>query len=519
VLWNPFDDKGDREAAGSSLNIETARVASEVAAGGLRTLVFCRSRRASELVANEVRVRLEQAGVEGAHGLVLAYRAGYLAEERREIEVALAEDRLRCVVATNALELGIDVDGLDAVVMSGFPGTIASFRQQVGRAGRGARSSLAVLVAGEDQLDQWIMRHPREAFRRAPEPAVINPDNPHVLHPHLGCAADEMPLTRRDEGYWPDVLDDAVRCLVLEDRLRVEVPTEREPGAGSPRARWAGRGSPAPTIGLRSASRGEFRIRRPDGSVLGTVDSSRVADTVHDGAVYLHQGAAWRVCELDMADRTAHVEPDDGTTYTQTRRDTSIELLDESGTAVIEQMAAHLGRVEVTTTVTGYVRKSVDRHEVVDRVDLDLPPSTLDTTAVWWTFGAELIDGLGLDAGRLPGALHAAEHAGIGILPLFAMCDRWDVGGVSTPWLAESDAATIVIHDAHPGGAGVAPMAFDAAPRHLAATLEVLRSCPCESGCPSCVQSPKCGNGNEPLDREAAGLLLAAATRRRGRRR
>ena len=458
-----------------------------------------------------------------------SYRAGYLAEERREIEVALSEDRLRCVVATNALELGIDVAGLDAVVLSGFPGTIASFRQQVGRAGRGTRSSLAVLVAGEDQLDQWIMRHPREVFRRPAEPAVVNPANPHVLLPHLGCAAAEMPLTRRDERFWPDTLDDGVRELVLADRLRIQrapgalpktdspspdLAATAAPGRGSPSAHWSGRGAPAPTIGLRSATRDEFTIRRPDGTPLGTVDAARAASTVHTGAVYLHQGVAWRVVELDLAGHVAPVEPDDGSTYTQTRSETDIRLLDEEAETTVAGIRVHLGRAEVTTTVTGFVRMTTDRHEVVERSELDLPPSVLDTTAMWWVFEPEVVARSGLRDLDLPGALHAAEHAGIGILPLFALCDRWDVGGVSTPWLPETGAPTVVIHDAQPGGAGVAAMAFDAAPRHLAATLEVLEQCPCARGCPSCVQSPKCGNGNEPLDKHAAARLLTTATRR-----
>ena len=508
VLWNPVD-AGTEPGRRRSLGDETAGIAAELAGEGLRTLVFCRSRRASELVANEVRARLADRGVPDAGRLVRSYRAGYLAEERREIEVALSEDRLRCVVATNALELGIDVAGLDAVVLSGFPGTVASFRQQVGRAGRGTRSSLAVLVAGEDQLDQWIMRHPREVFRRPAEPAVVNPANPHVLLPHLGCAAAEMPLTRRDERFWPDTLDDGVRDLVLADRLRIQ----QAPGQ-LPVAHWSGRGAPAPTIGLRSATRDEFTIRRPDGTPLGTVDAARAPSTVHTGAVYLHQGVAWRVVELDLAGHVAHVEPDDGSTYTQTRSDTDIRLLDDEADTTVGGTRVHLGRAEVTTRVTGFARMTTDRHEVVERAELDLPPSVLDTTAMWWVFGPEVVGRSGLRDVDLPGALHAAEHAGIGILPLFALCDRWDVGGVSTPWLPETSAPTVVVHDAQPGGAGVAAMAFDAAPRHLAATLEVLEQCPCARGCPSCVQSPKCGNGNEPLDKHAAARLLATATRR-----
>jgi DEAD/DEAH box helicase domain-containing protein len=507
LLWNPSEGSavpGEDARPTGSLVADTAAIASELVAGGLRTLVFCRSRRATELVADEVRRRLRRQGLAAAADAVRSYRAGYLAEERRDIELGLAEGRTLCVVATNALELGVDIGGLDAVVLSGFPGTVASFRQQVGRAGRAGRDALAVLVAGEDQLDQWMMRHPRELFSRPPEPVVVNPSNPHVLHPHIGCAADELPLGRRDEAYWGDDLHDAVRDLVVEDRLRLRA------GADGPLAFWAGRGAPAATIGLRSASRGEFAVRRPDGSLLATVDAARAPDTIHPGAVYLHQGAAWRVVELDATAHIARVEPHDGSSYTQTRSTTSIRLLGAESSDVVGGAGIHLGRVEVTTQVTGYLEKTVERHRVIDRQDLDLPPSTLDTTAVWWVFDDAIVARAEVSSAELPGALHAAEHAGIGILPLFAICDRWDVGGVSSPWLADTGLPTIVIHDAHPGGSGVAPMAFRSAASHLRATLEVLEGCPCSAGCPSCVQSPKCGNGNEPLDKAAAARLLRA---------
>ncbi|MFV0318294.1 MAG: DEAD/DEAH box helicase [Microthrixaceae bacterium] len=521
VLWNPFSPDaltGSAASRAGSLNHETATVAAELVAHDLATLVFCRSRRGAEVVANQVRALLEDhRKLAGTHGTtrpkrVRTYRAGYLSEERREIELDLTEGRLDCVVATNALELGVDIDGLDAVVLSGFPGTISSFRQQCGRVGRNGADSLAVLVAGEDQLDQWMMRHPRELFRRPPEPVVVNPDNHHVLLPHIGCAADEMPLRHRDDDLWGESLDDAVRALVIEDRLTlVDPPPESEAARTGERwAVWSGRGAPAPTVSLRSASRGEYEIRRLDGSLVGTVDAARAELTVHPDAVYLHQGLPWRVLELDHGLHTAVVEPDDGLTYTQTRTTTDIRIVEHLDRTVVGALEVGFGRVEVTTRLTGFVRRSTDTHELLEHRGLEAEPTVLDTDAMWWVFAGSLVEST-TRPDTLPGALHAAEHAGIGILPLFALCDRWDLGGVSTVELTDTGLPTVVIHDALPGGSGVSALAFNSAQRHLEATLDVLVSCPCERGCPSCVQSPKCGNGNEPLDKAAATALLAAA--------
>jgi DEAD/DEAH box helicase domain-containing protein len=500
-LDGPDDDDGPaRVDRRWSVHGEAALVASRLIDRGLRTLVFCRSRRSTELVAADIRrmVRPEHAGA------VRSYRAGYLAEERREIEAELFGGRLRGVVATNALELGVDIGGLDAVVLCGYPGTIASFWQQVGRGGRSQEPSLAVVVAGQDQLDQWMMRHPDELFGRAPEPAVINPDNPYVYVPHLACAAHERPLSRADESLWPDQLDDGVRRLVLDDRATVR---RRK---GQRVAVWSGRGLPAPTIGIRSASRGEVSIRDPHDEVIGTVDESRAYQAVHPGAVYLHQGRPWRVLDLDLDAHTATVEPADGATYTQTRSTTSIQVLGTDRSKPVGSSRLALGTVEVTSQVVGYQTRSTRTHEVLDRTTLDLPAQHLSTRAVWYVFPDSVVDAAGVTAGALPGALHAAEHAAIGILPLFTICDRWDVGGVSTAFLIDTGGPTVVIHDAHPGGAGIAELAFDASDRHLAATLDVLSNCGCADGCPSCVQSPKCGNGNEPLDKDAAARLVRA---------
>ena len=497
VLWDPTE-----APVGTSTSAPAAagRIAADLVGAGLRTLVFCRSRRSTELVANDLRAHL---GEELEH-TVRSYRSGYLPEERREIEAELFDGRLRAVVATSALELGVDIGGLDAVVLCGFPGTVASFWQQLGRAGREQQHSLAVLVAGDDQLDRWMVRHPEELFGRAPEPAVVNNSNTYIVVPHLGCAAAEVPLRHDDERWWPDVLDEGIAELVGSDRCTLRTGTD------GPEVVWTGRGSPASAIGLRSASRGEYRVVDHTGRTVGTVDEARLHEVLHPDAVYLHQGRAWRVTDLQPVARVARVEPADGDTYTQATSTIGISVLGTEDERQVGRATLHLGRVEVTSQVTGYRELSVVGHRVLSRHDLELPASQLRTTAVWWTFDEELVDDAAVTEQLLPGALHAAEHAAIGILPLFTICDRWDVGGVSIAWTPDTGAATVFIHDGYPGGAGIAELAYGAAERHLAATLDVLETCPCEYGCPSCVQSPKCGNGNEPLEKGAATALLRA---------
>ena len=434
--------------------------------------------------------------------MVRPYRGGYLAAERREIEAELFEGRLAGVVATSALELGIDVGTLDACILNGFPGTIASMWQQAGRAGRSRQRSLAVLVAGEDQLDQWLMAHPTEVFARPPEPAVVNPANPFVLLPLALCAAYEKPLVPEDDVFWDDlgdgVFEDAVRQLVVDDRLRVR----------GGRAFYAGQGAPASSVGLRTGSSADYSIVDGDGRLIGTVDESRAFSMVHPGALYLHQGQQYRVTTLDLDDRAAIVTPSQADEYTQARTDTDIRIISTDETVQIGRAHLSLGAVEVTEQVVAFQRKHLFTGEVLGIQDLDLPPTRLVTRAFWYTVGDDVLADARLVPARVPGTVHAAEHAGIGILPLFTICDRWDVGGVSTNWQPQTGVATIVIYDGYPGGAGIAELGFAAGRRHLAATLDVVSSCPCEAGCPSCVQSPKCGNWNEPLDKVGAIALL-----------
>lgn len=486
--------------AARSANQVTAGLVADLVRSGHRTLAFCRSRAGTEVVAAEVVRRHPDLA-----GRVRPYRGGYLAAERREIEAQLFSGQLGGVVATNALELGIDVGGLDACVLTGFPGTIASMWQQMGRAGREGQPSLSVLVAGEDQLDRYFLAHPEEVFTRSPEPAVVNLANPFVLDPHLACAAYETPLSHHDETWWGEHLHDGVHRLVLDDRLRLRSRGDRI------RAYFSARGHPSSGMGLRSGSAQEVRIAFADGSLVGTVDRARACEMVHPGAIYLHQGRPHRVVSLDLVDGAAIVEPDDGREYTLARTDVDLKILSVDRVQGLGRLEMGIGAVEVTSRVTGYQRREVLTGKILGHEELDLPPSHLITRGYWWVIPPEVLRSARLGEGDVPGALHAAEHAAIGILPLFTICDRWDVGGVSTPWLGDLDGPAIVIYDGHPGGAGIAEMGYAFADRQLQATLDVLDRCRCRDGCPSCVQSPKCGSWNEPLDKKAAARLLRAA--------
>ncbi|HZQ58598.1 MAG TPA: DEAD/DEAH box helicase [Acidimicrobiales bacterium] len=483
ALWQP---------SSASAHQETARLLAALVADGRQAIAFTRSRRGAEVVAAHAQASVGP--------LVRCYRGGFLASERREIEAALWSGAVRGVAATNALELGVDIGGLDACILDGFPGTIASMWQQAGRAGRAQQESLAVLVAGEDALDQWLMRHPSEVFTRAPEPAVINTSNPFVLEPHVACAAYERPLEPSDRDLWDGELDVAVRSLVVGDELVLR-------GA---RVVYAGRGFPAWEVGLRSGRSAEFQIVDPEGRLIGTVDEGRVFESAHPGAVYLHQGQHYRVARLDLSDHVVWVDEADGREWTQARTTTDLSIVDEEQTVKVGRALLSLGRVDVTQQVTGYQRRAAGTGDVIERCPLELPATHLATRAFWYTVPSGVLDDAEVGPRQAPGALHAAEHAAIGMLPLFTICDRWDVGGVSTAFHAQTGEAMIFVYDGYLGGAGIAELGFASGARHLAATMAAIEGCPCETGCPSCIQSPKCGNWNEPLEKAAAVALLRA---------
>ncbi len=499
------EEKGRRQSPAT----EAIRLGAELATAGRRAIIFCPSRAMTERVASGIARAVDPS----LSDTIRPYRSGYLAAERREIEEELATGRVRVVVATSALELGVDIGGLDATVLCGFPGTIASLWQQIGRAGRAAEASLAVIIAGENQMDQWFVQHPDELFARPPEPAVINVTNPHILDPHLCCAAYESPLVPTDSQWWAD-LDDGIRRMVAADQLGIRTDDTR-----LPQAFWDGRGVPFSRVSLRSASGGEVKIVDREGTAIGTVSQSQAPSIVHTGAVYVHRGRNYRVIELDLATRRAVVEPDDSGRWTSARSRIDIDVTETFRRRRLGRAHVHFGMVDVTTTVTGYQEfqnsgpkkdgvKNDDRKGEV--IDLDFEPQSLNTTSVWWEWDPSVMKLAGVRDFAIPGSLHAAEHAAIGMLPLFAICDRWDVGGVSIAEAPGTGLPTVFIYDGYPGGAGVSDLAFERAEELLAATAELLDRCGCKTGCPSCVQSPKCGNGNDPLDRWGAlGLLRA----------
>jgi DEAD/DEAH box helicase domain-containing protein len=496
VLWNPpmlDEELGQRRSAVT----EASYLLRNLVEREVRTIAFCRTRRSAELVAEFTRRELP--GI--LKRRVKAYRAGYLPEERRALERALSSGELLGVAATNALELGIDVGSLDAALLTGYPGTRASMWQQAGRAGRRSDGSLAILIAQDDPLDQYLMQHPADLFEKPPEAAVIDPSNPYVVEPHLACAAREQPLHEEEVVMFGPEAPAAVERLVAKGGLF------RRRGLLYHR----GRESPHRLVDIRSASGDLFAIvDQETGSLLGTVDESRAFLHVHPGAVYLHQGEQYEVQNLDLVTSVALVRRGEPPYYTQPKHTTELEVLEVREEAPLGHLPALFGDVRVTRQVIGYQRKASSTNEVIDTVPLDLPAQRLVTRALWWLLTPGVLRLGRIEPAVLPGAAHAAEHAAIGLLPLVATCDRWDIGGLSTPLHLDTGMATIFIYDGYPGGAGIAERGFRSGHRLLEATFEAVRDCRCSRGCPACIQSPKCGNGNEPLDKPGAVALLAA---------
>jgi len=490
VLLNPPMGEDDRRRSPLA---ETTDVFVDLLRHGFRTIAFARSRKATELIYRWSADRLDDPS------MIAPYRGGYLAADRRRIEAALFSGELDGVVTTNALELGIDVGGLDAAVITTFPGTIASFWQQAGRAGRSQKHSLAVLVAGEDALDQYFMTHPRELFTRPSEAAVVNPSNPTILDAHVACAAHELPLVLSDREFLGDGMEEAATRLVDSGDLRLH----------KGRLLWTRRHKPASDVEIRSTGGPRFQVL-DRGELLGTLEMSQVFSQAHPGAVYLHRGDSYLVDALDQARHEVYVRRANVDWYTEPHEEKLLDVVKVTDERLLGSARHMLGTVLVESQVVAYRRKKIGTGEVLATEPLDLPPVRLTTDAVWFTIPDEVIGAARLDSTEVLGALHAAEHAAIGMLPLFAICDRWDLGGLSTPFHPATGSATIFIHEAYQGGAGISRVAFDTGARHVTATREAIETCPCESGCPSCIQSPKCGNYNEPLSKQGAIRLLAA---------
>ena len=485
-----------------SASADASRIMAGLVAAGTRTLTFVRSRAGAEQAAISAR-RILSATAPGVADLVSAYRGGYLPEDRRALERAFDSGELVAVVSTNALELGVDIAGIDAAVLAGYPGTLASVWQQAGRAGRGTSRALVVFVARDDPLDSYLVHHPDAVFGRPVEAAVTDPANPYVLGPHLACAAAENRLLDADlEQFGGDVARVAVRRLVDDGVLR-----DRPTGYY-----LAGHHHPADGIGLRGSGRQVAVVEQDTARLLGTEDAARACASVHPGAVYLHQGKSYVVNDLDLDAGVALVHADRPDWTTIARSVSSVEICDTLAEQDLPgglRLAA--GAVRVTQQVVGYLRRRGDG-TLIDAVGLDLPEQTLSTRAVWYTVPLSALRDAGVADGIAAGALHAAEHAAIGLLPLFAGCDRWDIGGLSTVAHADTDEPTVIVYDGYPGGAGFAERGFAVAGPWLSAVRDAVRDCRCASGCPSCVQSPKCGNGNQPLHKRGAVAVLDLVT-------
>jgi DEAD/DEAH box helicase domain-containing protein len=486
VLWNPALQDAELGLRNSAL-AEAARLQAAFVERGLRTLTFAKSRKAAELIHRFTAERL------GDDAPLSPYRAGYTAHERRTIERRLLEGDLLGVSATNALELGIDVGLLDAVISVGFPGTVASLRQQWGRAGRRG-NGLAVLVASEDGLDQFFMREPDKLLGRRVEAAILDHANPRVLGGHVRAAAYEAPLGADDP---PEYLAAARRD-----------PELKETPAGFV---WNGREHPAARVALRATDPDAFTIvDGTTGDVLGLVERSRAYTTVHEGAVYLHRGESYLVRQLDLTTLHAVVEPFSGNWYTQAKKETMTSIVASRRVEWRLGMEVAFGEIDVTELVVGYERRTVSGQERIELVPLALPETTFSTEAIWYLPEAYHLHDLE-EMPRLLGTLHAAEHAMISLLPLWAMCDRWDIGGLSTNIHPQTGRPTVFIYDGHEGGVGIAERGFEQFEGWARDTAELLAGCPCPDGCPSCVQSPKCGNLNDLLDKAGALTFLRRA--------
>ena len=483
-------EKGERR----SLLTEGALVFANLISQGIRTIAFAKTRKGAELI---YRYAADRVGVDLSRR-ISPYRAGYTPKERREIEGRLFRGELLGVVSTSALELGVDIGSLDAVVCCGYPGSVASIWQQWGRAGRGSDPSLALYIAGRDALDQYLFENPRRVLGRRVEAARVTLENPYILGPHLLAAAHEAPLDADDEGYFGPAYRPVTSELMKTGAL----------AASGRRLVYVGGDNPARRISLRSASSETVLIADEEGELIGTAEASRAPSELHPGATYLHRGMAYEVEELDLAAHRAAARRVPNRYYTRPRVETDVEIMEEVEKRDLSNGATlHWGTVRTTDSVTYYKKVRVADDKEVGIYPLDLPDVILETQAFWITL-PPLPRGARPSFESFGGALHAGEHGVIGLLPLFAMCDRADIGGLSTPIHRQTTLPTIFVYDGYPGGVGISRRGFDAFESLARDTLGVIVRCPCEKGCPGCIQSPKCGNWNEPLSKDGAVSLL-----------
>ncbi len=461
---------------------------------GLKTIVFTKARRITELLYSW----LARQEPELARR-VASYRAGFLPEERRRIEQSLFEGRLDGVISTSALEMGVDVGGLDACILVGFPGSMMATWQRSGRVGRAGRESITALVAMPDALDQYFLDHPAELLERPCERLIVDPGNEQVAGAHLVCAAAEMPLSPESDGPYLER-----HAPLVGDLLR----TARLLRAADSADLHSARRNPQRDIGLRGTGRTHAIESTASGRVIGTVDGVRALHECHPGAVYLHAGRQFLVEELLMAEHRVRVAPAEVEYFTTPLTEKDTEILEVLRERRDGPLAAWLGRLKVTERVVGFQRKRIQSQEVLDQQPLDLPPVSYETVGLWWRAGKSIEETLKAAGEHFMGSLHASEHAAISLFPLLALCDRGDIGGISMPFHPQVGSGAVFIYDGHPGGVGIAARGFEDLPELLRRVLALLQACPCGEGCPSCVQSPKCGNGNRPLDKAGAAHTL-----------
>jgi DEAD/DEAH box helicase domain-containing protein len=503
ALWNPpllERESGQRRSA----NIEATWLFTELVRRGVRNLTFTKARVIAELILRYARQSLELEAPDLVER-VAAYRAGYTPTQRREIEQRLFRGDLLGVTATTALELGVDVGDLDACLMVGYPGTIASLWQQAGRAGRARQESLAVLIALDGPLDQFLMRHPDYLFERAPEHAALDPHNPYVLLRQLLCAAHEMPLTEADAALFGAEMGEVAQVLEEAGQLR----------RVGERWYWAGAGYPAADVDIRSAGGSPYTIMDLEAgvggerwAVLGTADPQTALQVVYPGAVYLHQGETYLVERLDVESRTAWALRAQVEYYTTPRATSEVRIERQFESRRLGSTACALGEVTVRHQVIGYRRQRLLSETLLATVELDLPPREFRTEALWFVVPDPLVIAAAREGIDLTGAVHALEHAVVALAPLRVMCDLGDLNGASHPNHPDLALPAVFIYDDNPGGAGLADRCYAEAVQLFQQTLDNIARCPCLEGCPSCIQSPKCGSNNQPLDKRGAAWLL-----------
>lgn len=489
LFWNPV----------SSIYREAQSLFRECVEHDFKTILFTKARKITELIHQwiiEENPDLERQ--------ISSYRAGYLPEERREIEKRFFSEELKGVISTSALELGIDIGGLDVCILVGYPGTIMATWQRAGRVGRQEREALLVMMALSDALDQYFISHPREFFQRGYETPVIDPFNLRIFSEHLLCAAAELPLTKGDEKVFGREMFKVLEILLARGKVTRKgkrwLSCIRRPQRG---------------ISIRSIGGGYTIIDSENGRVIGEVGLDRVFPECHPGAVYLHKGNQYEVIKLDLERKNVYAREMDSDYYTECTSVEEVEILEELEQKELAEFKVKLGRVKVTSEVVSFEKKRITNQILLSEHPLSLPPQIFQTQSLWMEIPPSLVNSIHREGLDLAGGIHALEHAAIALFPLFAMCDRRDVGGVSYPFHYQTGEATVFIYDSYPEGVGLAERAYKVIEQLLKATLKLIRDCSCEEGCPSCIQCPKCGNRNKPLDKEAALRLLTTLEARK----